>query len=58
MRVGSILVLENFLLKKSLKKEMKGLSFLSRKNMREAKNSNKKSFETGTLQRVNKLRLR
>lgn len=58
VRVGSILVLESFLLKKSLAKEMKGLSFLSRKKMREAKNSKRKNFETGTLQKVNKLRFR
>lgn len=58
MRVGSILVFESFLLRKSLTKEMKGLSFLSRKKMREAKNSNKKSFETGTLQIVKRLRFR
>ena len=58
VRVGSILVLESFLLKKSLKKEKRGVSFLSRKKMRLAKNSKRKNLETGMLQKVNKLKLR
>lgn len=37
---------------------MKGLSFLSRKKTREAKNSKRKSFETGTLHKVKRPRFR
>lgn len=58
VRVGSILVFASFLLKKSLAKEMKGLSFLSKKKIREAKNSKRKSFETGKLHNVSRLRFR
>lgn len=58
MSVGSTLVLESFLLKKIFKDLVRGLSFLSVKMMRVAKNSKRKNLAAGMLHRVRGLRLR